>query len=214
MPNPWTALAALVVGIALLAGGYGWGARAAGNAWQAKATKAEHAAAQRLKKEQDRADTAAGNYLRNQLDEETRYADLQGRFDDLRRRHPLVVARPVLVAPCAAPAAAEPAPGPAPGAEPAAPAVADAPPPPPAASGGPELSLAAVRLWNGALTGVDAPAGACGAAGATKGADAACAEGSGLDLGDAWANHERNARSCAADRARYRALIEFLSEGK
>ena len=198
MPNPWTALAALVVGIALLAGGYGGGAPAAGNPRPATASQAPHA------------DTAAGNYLRNQLDEETRYVDLQGRFDDLRRRHPLVVARPVLVAPCAAPAAAEPAPG----AEPAAPAVADAPPPPPAALGGPELSLAAVRLWNGALTGVDAPAGACGAAGATKGADAACAEGSGLDLGDAWANHERNARSCAADRARYRALIEFLSEGK
>ncbi|MBS0414368.1 MAG: hypothetical protein JSR68_08345 [Proteobacteria bacterium] len=206
MPNPWTALAALVVGIALLAGGYGWGARAAGNAWQAKAAKAERAAAQKLAGEHQRAETAAGNFLRNQLDEEQRYADLQGRFDDLRRRAPLVVARPVVAASCAAP--------PSTGVD----ALASAPPPavaqPPAAPDGPELSLAAVRLWNAALTGADAPAGACGAAGAPGSADAACAQGSGLDVGDAWANHERNARSCAADRARYRALIEFLSEGK
>lgn len=214
MINPWTLLGALLAALALLAGGYGWGAHATDNAWQAKAAQAERDAAQRLAAEQQRADQAAGTFLRNQIDEETRYADLQGRFDDLRRRAPLVVARPVVAARCAAPAAAEPTSGPAPGAEPAASAVADAPAPPPAAAGGPELSLAAVRLWNAALTGADAPAGACGAAGATGDADAACARGSGLDLGDAWANHERNARSCAADRARYRALIEFLNDGK
>lgn len=210
MPNPWTALAALVVGIALLAGGYGWGARAAGNAWQAKAAKAERAAAQKLAGEHQRAETAAGNYLRNQLDEESRYADLQGRFDDLRRRAPLVVARPVVATSCAATIASDRAAG--------ADALASAPPPavaePPAAPDGPELSLAAVRLWNAALTGVDTPAGACGAAGASGPPDAACAQGSGLDVGDAWANHERNARSCARDRERYQALIDFLNEGR
>lgn len=66
-------------------------------------------------------------------------------------------------------------------------------------------------MWNGQLTGVDATAGACGLAGATKGADAACAEGSGLTLGDAWDNHAANSKTCAADRQRYQRLIDFLN---
>ncbi|MFD2299913.1 hypothetical protein ACFSPA_14375 [Paracidovorax citrulli] len=74
----------------------------------------------------------------------------------------------------------------------------------------PHLTLAAVRVWNGALTSTDAPAGACGATAATEGAGPACAEDSGLTLDDAWANHRANARSCADDRQRYRALIDFI----
>jgi hypothetical protein len=66
-------------------------------------------------------------------------------------------------------------------------------------------------MWNGALTGTDAPAGACGVAGAAEGADAACAEDSGLSLDDAWANHRANAKACADDRQRFRALIDFLN---
>jgi hypothetical protein len=66
-------------------------------------------------------------------------------------------------------------------------------------------------MWNGALTGVDAPAGACGAAGAAEGADAACADSAGLSLDDAWANHRANARACAEDRQRFQHLIDFLN---
>jgi hypothetical protein len=67
-------------------------------------------------------------------------------------------------------------------------------------------------MWNGALTGTDAPAGACGPAGATEGADAACSESSGLTLDDAWANHAINAKSCADDRRRYQYLIDYLKQ--
>lgn len=74
------------------------------------------------------------------------------------------------------------------------------------------LTLAAVRMWNGALTGTDVPAGACGPAGATEGADAACSESSGLTLDDAWANHATNAKSCADDRRRYQYLIDYLKQ--
>ena len=83
----------------------------------------------------------------------------------------------------------------------------------PAAAGdsSPVLTLAAVRMWNGALTGADQAAGACGPAGATEGSDAACAQGSGLTLDDAWANHAANAQACAADRQRYQRLIDFFN---
>ena len=74
----------------------------------------------------------------------------------------------------------------------------------------PELSLRAVWVWNSALIGADSPAGACGLAGGTAAADAACAAPSGVTLEDAWANHAINARTCADDRARYRALIQTL----
>ena len=66
-------------------------------------------------------------------------------------------------------------------------------------------------MWNGALTGSDQAAGACGPAGTAEGSDAACTEGSGLTLDDAWANHAANAQACAADRQRYQRLIEFLN---
>ena len=66
-------------------------------------------------------------------------------------------------------------------------------------------------MWNGALTGSDQAAGACGPAGPTEGADAACAQGSGLTLDDAWANHAANAQACAADRQRYQRLIDFFN---
>jgi len=75
----------------------------------------------------------------------------------------------------------------------------------------PRLNLAAVWLWNTALTGAaDAPAGACRVDAATKQASAACAEDSGLDLSDAWANHTANARACADDRLRHQRLIDYL----
>lgn len=204
--NPYALLAALATAIGCVAGGYRWGAHATDNAWQARAARTERAARDALQKETGRADQAAAAHLRKHREQEDRYAQLQSRLDDLRRSVPLVVPRPV-VSPARCPAGADAAVvAPAPAALQAAAPHEDASPP--------ELSLAAVRLWNAALAGDDAPAAACGADAAPEEARAACAQGAGLTVDDAWRSHERNARGCAADRARYQALIDFLSEGK
>jgi hypothetical protein len=71
------------------------------------------------------------------------------------------------------------------------------------------LSLGAVSLWNSALFGLDLPAGACRA---DDPASPACAADAGIGLADAWANHATNAATCAADRARYAALIGYLTQ--
>ena len=192
-------LIALVSALALVGGGYRWGATATGNAWTARQANDAKEAQAALDKETARADQAAANYLQAHLDQEDRYAALDARYQDLRRRVPLVVHRPVAAAACSS------APGP------QAPGPDQRPAPAAADDGGPVLTLAAVRMWNGALTGTDHAAGACGPAGAAEGADAACAESSGLTLDDAWANHAANAQACAADRQRYQRLIEFLN---
>lgn len=195
-------LIALVAALALIGGGYWWGHTATDNAWTARQAQADQSAREALRKETERADNATGLYLQEHLAQEDRYAALDTAYQTLRRRVPLAV--PSSVCPALA--------------LPAQKQVAGAPAPPateqsPLGDGSvvPVLTLAAVRMWNGALTGVDAPAGACGPAGAAEGADAACAEGSGLTLDDAWGNHAANARSCAADRQRFQALIEFLN---
>lgn len=75
----------------------------------------------------------------------------------------------------------------------------------------PRLNLRSVWLWNSALTGSGStPAGACGVDAPTGQATAACAEDSGLDLTDAWANQAANARACADDRLRHQRLIDYL----
>lgn len=205
--NPYALLAALLVALGLLAGGYRWGASATENAWLARQAADERKAQARLQAERDRVDALVSQYLNDVLDRNESYAQLAASHDDLLRRAPLVVARPVAVATAchAGGAAAQPV------------AIAAAPEPAPAAQAAAlgsdlHLTLAAVRVWNGALTGADAPAGACGAAGATTDADAACADSAGLTLRDAWDNHAANARSCAEDRARQQALIDFLTE--
>lgn len=76
-------------------------------------------------------------------------------------------------------------------------------------SGDHRLSLAAVWMWNSSLAGADVPANSCGLADASS---EACAPDSGLTVEDAWSNQHINAKSCAADRLRFRALIEFLTE--
>ncbi|WP_293222285.1 hypothetical protein [Ottowia sp.] len=193
-------LAALLLALALVGGGYWWGHTAADNAWAARQAQTKQAAEDALDKETARADQANTRYLTDHLDQEDRYADLDAKYRDLAGRAPLVVYRRVPVAAACA------------GAAPALEHVSAAAPAPGAvAADGPVLTLAAVRMWNGALTGIDAPAGACGVAGAAEGADASCAEDSGLSLDDAWANHTINAKSCAADRQRYQALIDFLN---
>lgn len=192
---------ALVSALALLGGGYWWGAAATDNTWKAKQAQAAQDHIKALDREHERADQAATQYLQQHLDQEDRYADLDQQHQQLRQRFALTVA-PRAVAGPVVPVPSTAAPGAA-GASAAAPAVDRAEP---------ELSLAAVRVWNGALHGRDQAAGACGAAGAAEGADAACAQGSGLTLADAWDNHRINAMSCAADRLRLNQLINYLSE--
>lgn len=192
-------LIALASALALVGGGYWWGHTATDNAWQAQHAKALEAERAETAKETARADQAAANYLTEHLDQEDRYAALNATYQDLRRRVPLVVPGPVVVVTRSEPPGPD-SPGPD---ERSAPATAG--------DGGPVLTLAAVRMWNGALTGSDQAAGACGPAGTAEGSDAACAQGSGLTLDDAWANHAANAQACAADRQRYQHLIDFLN---
>jgi hypothetical protein len=193
-------LLSLLTALALVGGGYWWGSSATDNAWTARQATAAQAAADALAQETRRADQAAAHYLTEHLDQEDRYAALDLEYRELARHAPLVVPRSVpVVSACSGIA---PAVEPTPAATPAPGAVG---------TDGLGLTLAAVRMWNGALTGTDAPAGACGLAGAAAGADAACAEDSGLSLDDAWANHRANAKACADDRQRFRALIDFLN---
>lgn len=197
------ALIALTSALALVGGGYWWGHTATDNAWEAKHAKELQAERAATAKETARADQAAANYLTEHLDQEDRYAALSATYQDLRRRVPLVVPGPVVVVTRSDTAGPQTQ-----GAQERSAAT-------PPVDGGPVLTLAAVRMWNGALTGTDQPAGACSPAGATEGADAAaaeaCAQGSGLTLDDAWANHAANAKACAADRQRYQHLIDFLN---
>lgn len=194
------ALAALALVLALLGAGYWWGHTATDNAWTARQARAAQAARVQLDKETARADQAGANYLSEHLDQEDRYAALNARYQDLLRRTPLVVYRPV----------ADAASGDQAGPAQAVPPSTDAPVP--VGPGVPVLTLAAVRVWNGALAGADQAAGACGPPGPSGQADAACAAPSGLTLADAWANHAINAQTCAADRHRYQRLIDYLNE--
>jgi hypothetical protein len=148
---------------------------------------------------------AVENHLSQQREQEARYADLDRRYRTMRKGYGLAVQAPAafqstgLVADAAC--------GPLPDGE--------ALPPDGTAAGPvavPALTLAAVRMWNGSLTGADAAAGACGADGAAVDADSACGQASGLTLDDAWDNHAANAKSCALDRARHQALIDFLKQ--
>lgn len=193
------ALITLCTVLAFLAGGYWWGHTASNNAWQAKQAKADEKVRAELDAMTASAGRAALRYWDEHLAQKDRYANLDHEYRALRDRHPLVVPGPVAVGAC------HPKPAPKPVAQPA---------PDSAGDSGPVLSLAAVRMWNGALTGIDSPAGACGAAGDAEGADAACSESAGLTLEDAWDNHAINARTCAEDRQRFRALINLLNTQK
>lgn len=176
--------------------GYVLGGQSAKATAQADKDKAQRAQRQAIDQAvaQARAegDTATAA-LRDQL-------ALASRFNatlDERRRH----AKLTMPAPrCTAPAPT-----------PATPSTAQAGQPPQqdaeVAAADPELTLAAVSLWNSALAGGDVPAGACRAAGTD---DAACAAGSGLRIKHAWDNQAANAASCLADRQRASALIALL----
>lgn len=180
----------LALMIALLFGGYRWGATTADNAWRARDAKriADEAAAATA--ESIRADKASGALQTELRDLAISNDELTKAFNDYKRKHSLIVVR------AAAPAAS--APGAAAGAAGSEP-VPDA--------GTVHLTAGAVWMWNSALYQRDAPAGACGLADTSEGA---CAADAGLTLDDAWDNQALNARICAEDRVRHQRLIDFL----
>lgn len=206
-------VAALAVG-GLLATGYQWGAARERTTWQRAADRAARLAQQRFDAELLRGQEAAAGLVAERATHTANYQSLERAFNELHaaRRVPIVAA--AARAPgvgCAQPAGlpgAAAAAGvlPGAGAQPlqAHPqADADAAP----AGGGGHLSAGAVWMWDSALTGVDQPAGACGAADTSE---AACAAATGITLEDAWRNHAVNARLCAEDRLNHQALIDFL----
>jgi hypothetical protein len=192
-------LASLAAALALLGGGYWWGHTATDNAWTARQDKATTEAAMRQLRAWDRADEAVATYTQTHQDQERRYADLDRLYNNLRRR--VSLDHRVLILENADSNTSDPAAVQEPGGD--RPAV--------------RISLAAVRMWNGYLTGADQAAGACGVADTatvTEAVDAettACTQDSGLTLDDAWDNHRDNAISCAQDRQRFQALIDYLN---
>jgi hypothetical protein len=211
-PTIWLLLLALLGG----SGGFGYwaGDHNRNNAWLAKQAVQERANHAAFEAEVKRSNTAAVQAIADQADLQKSYSTLEGKFNELISRTPLVVYRAAAAVavvgaigagggtPVAAAGHAVKADGAEfdlAGAARNGAAVADA---------GLGLSLGAVWVWNSALTGSDAPAGACGAADT---ASPACAFDSGLGLADAWQNHITNAKSCATDRLRHQQLIDYLS---
>jgi hypothetical protein len=163
---------------------------------EAEADKKELIAAQqRYQEEQQRGLEAAGSYLNEHADQETRYEELDQKYQRLLRQGvPLLVAAPA-DQPQAGGGKAEQQTG-------AAPLCINV-------FMRPQLSLAAVWMWNSALEGRDAPAGTCGAADATP---EACSAAAGVTAADAIANHAINAKTCADDRLRFNRLLDYLDE--
>jgi len=191
--------------IALAAFGLGYlkGKSASAQADAEKRITALTTANQQLDTDLRNARDAAAQSIATQTALKANYDALNQTLQDLRKRAPLVLRSPACTV--AQRSADKPADGPPQGRIelPAAPADADAVP---------VLTLAAVRMWNSALAGTDLGAGACRADAAAEQADAACTQGAGLDLDDAWRNHAVNAQSCAVDRARHQDLIDFLKK--
>jgi hypothetical protein len=174
-------------------------------AWQQKEAQRATQLAQDLQAEYERGRAASAKYQLGASALQASYLSLEGPTHELRQRVSLVLPPAVAARRAGRPSRAAPAAAPEPH--------ADAAPPGDMQRDGVDdphrLSLAAVWMWNSALAGTDVPAGACGLADTSV---EACAADSGLTVDDAWTNHDINARSCAADRFRYRALIEFLTE--
>jgi len=189
------ALALLLIFACGLGSGYLLGGQSAKATAQADKDKAQRAQRQAIDQAVDQA-RADGDATTAALREQFALASRFNATLDERRRH----AQLTVPAPrCATPAPAAPS-----IAQVGQPAQQDAEV---AAAADPELTLAAVSLWNSALAGGDVPAGACRAAGTD---DAACAAGSGLRITHAWGDHAANAASCLADRQRASALIALL----
>jgi len=186
--------------------GFYAGHRYSDNAWQARQAKQVQAQALALQAEQVRSQAAARQAIDEQLALQKSYANLKEKFDEYTSRGPLVVWRNGGSAACAAGAGAggDVAPGA------VAQAQSDAGPAAGSDDAGAAISLTAgaIWMWNSALTGADAPVGACGVA---DPASPACALDAGLGLEAAWANHAANAQAWAADRLRHQRLIDYIN---
>jgi hypothetical protein len=187
-------LAILLAAAALVTGGYFWGDGARDNAWKAKDAQRIQAEHEAQESERRRGEKASGELQAQLLQQAIDNDKLQGAFNAYKRKYRILAAAP---APQSAPGAAD------------APAAVAAQPGSPGSE--PGLSLGAVWMWNSALLGRDAPAGACGLADTSEGA---CAADAGVSLQDAWDNQALNARTCAEDRLRQQRLIDFLQGRK
>lgn len=186
----WLAGVALIALIA--AGGYWAGDHHRNNAWLAKQAVAERDAYTKYENEVRRGEEAAGVFLGQLQELQTSNQLLNGKFHDLRKRTPLVVAQPTFGMACVGPA------------DPSLPPANESP----AGAGfSPRLTAAAVWMWNSALVGINQPAGACSLADTSE---AACAAATELTLDNAWANQATNAQLCAEDRLAHQRLIDFL----
>lgn len=185
----------VVIAAAMVASGYRWGAHATDNAWQAKEAKRLVDEKSARDAEQRRGEKASGELQAQLLQQSITNDQLQGAFNAYKRKHPLLV-----LAAASAPATPAAVGQPAPGGSIALPRGLE-----------PVLTYGAVWMWNSALLGRDAPAGACGLADTSE---AACAADAGVSLEDAWDNQALNARICAEDRIRHQRLIDFLKGRK
>lgn len=199
LPLSWS------VGLALMLawGGMGYyaGDNNRNNAWLAKQATQERAHRLAVEAEVLRGQTAARASIAEAQALQTSFESLEGKFNALLARGPLVVFRSHSVHSATG---AESGAGPAANQPDAATALA------PGADAVVSLNFGAVWMWNSALTGTDSPAGACGAADPTA---PACALDAGLGLEAAWANHATNAKTCALDRLRHQRLIDFVTAG-
>lgn len=175
------ALMTLVVVAGLIGGGYWAGHSVATADAQEKAITTERAARKQYDEAVKKGQQAEADLIAERAASAARFNELQGAFNDVRKRIPLVAR-----AAC-----------------PAVPVAVGVGQPP----DDPGLSRSAVWMWNSALAGADQPAGACGSADTSE---AACSAAAGITLGAAWDNQAVNARLCAEDRLNHQRLIDFL----
>jgi hypothetical protein len=193
-------LLALAIAVAaLVAGGYRWGAGATADRLQAESNRAAIKAQERFDAELLRGQDATTSLIAERQVFAASYTHLQEKFHDLSARIP-ILARSSRVVPACVPLAAQ-----ADDRAGVGPRVVEAQVLPGHA---PALSAGALWMWNSALTGTDQPAGACGAADTSE---QACAPEAGVNLDDAWRNHEINAKLCAQDRLNHQRLIDYLT---
>jgi len=201
MPSVW--IPALLISL-LAAGSYWAGDHDRNNAWLAKQAAAAEQAKADLDAEIARSQKAAETHQAEQQMLMESYSTLEGKFNAVIQRGPIVVFRDRRGRDIAAADVAAVENG---GSSPGASATGVAGGTGGAVDPGLGLSLGAVWVWNSALTGADAPAGACGADDTTG---QACAADSGISIEAAWQNHIDNAKSCAVDRLRYQRLIDYI----
>ena len=188
--------------------GFNAGSQSANTKQAAKQAIAAQQARDAYDAKQTEGEQAAAAYLAAERERTTQFQTLTEKFNVLRRTTPLVTYRPGLVA-CNSGGAIRPQPD---AISPAQPYELDTPAPPIQAApddAGIALTAGAVWLWNSALTGTDQPSHSCGAANPTS---PACAAGTSLTLDSAWDNHITNAQICAANRLAHQSLIDFIQQ--